>query len=340
MHDAQRPAIASSPGTATTLSRNTDAARVDGGSQRGRSPPRPARLPESTHSSANPAARARRMSAGRRPRPRRADRRLDRRRSAGGARSTLANLAGGDTPSTAASVVAAPRSPANGGRFGPRRTTSSRENSVRTARPCRSASSRRAVATGELALPPNAPPLASGLAGSPPGTHHDASGSRYAGLDPARREPHATVGQLGQRQRRRGVHRRPPSLHLARRLARLEQRFRDHPLDARRPRRSRRRSRAGAAPRPARRGRGVVGEPTAAERNLAPDPLARRRLRARPASRRGVESRGAPDRRIDDVDRVRRRCASRCTGTGARPARGRRRSRRSCPSRAAPRRGR
>ena len=33
-------------------------------------------------------------------------------------------------------------------------------------------------ATGEVTLPPKAPPLASGVTGSPPGTHHDASGSR------------------------------------------------------------------------------------------------------------------------------------------------------------------
>ena len=35
-----------------------------------------------------------------------------------------------------------------------------------------------AAATGDDTLPPNAPPLASGFAGSPPGSHHDASGSR------------------------------------------------------------------------------------------------------------------------------------------------------------------
>src|SRR4051794_4756328 len=68
-----------------------------------------------------------------------------------------------------------------GGRLGPRRTTSSRAYTTRTARPARSASSRAATPTGDATFPPNAPPLASGDAGSPPGSHHDASGSRYAG---------------------------------------------------------------------------------------------------------------------------------------------------------------
>src|ERR671910_221325 len=68
-----------------------------------------------------------------------------------------------------------------GGRLGPRRTTSSRERTTRTARPNRSDNARPAAGTGEDSLPPNAPPLASGVTGSPPGSHHDASGSRYAG---------------------------------------------------------------------------------------------------------------------------------------------------------------
>src|SRR5262249_54096651 len=68
-----------------------------------------------------------------------------------------------------------------GGRLGPRRATASRENNTRTGRLIRSASARAAAMTGDATLPPNAPPFASGDAGSPPGAHHDASGSRYAG---------------------------------------------------------------------------------------------------------------------------------------------------------------
>src|SRR5581483_6357368 len=68
-----------------------------------------------------------------------------------------------------------------GGRLGPRCTVSSRDSSTRTGRPCSLANRRATSATGDAALPPNAPPLASGVTGSPPGAHHEASGSRYAG---------------------------------------------------------------------------------------------------------------------------------------------------------------
>src|SRR2546430_11965122 len=68
-----------------------------------------------------------------------------------------------------------------GGRLGPKRTTSSREKTTRTMRPRRSDRARAAAGTGDDSLPPNAPPFASGVDGSPPGSHHDASGSRYAG---------------------------------------------------------------------------------------------------------------------------------------------------------------
>src|SRR6266566_7408656 len=78
-----------------------------------------------------------------------------------------------------------------GGRLGPKRTTSSRENTTRTVRPRRSARARAAAGMGDDSFPPNAPPLASGVDGSPPGSHHDASGSRYAGSTQpvARRTP-------------------------------------------------------------------------------------------------------------------------------------------------------
>ena len=73
----------------------------------------------------------------------------------------------------------------------------------------------------EVSLPPNAPPFASGVAGSPPGSHHDASGSRYAGSTHAGGEPHAARGQRRERERRHvRVRRRPPPLHLRRDRAR------------------------------------------------------------------------------------------------------------------------
>ena len=67
---------------------------------------------------------------------------------------------------------------ASGGRLGPRRTTSSRRHRTRTASPVSSARSRARAGTGLRALPPKAPPLASGGAGRPPGRLQLASGSR------------------------------------------------------------------------------------------------------------------------------------------------------------------
>ena len=58
---------------------------------------------------------------------------------------------------------------ASGGRFGPWRTTSSRHQSTRTGLCHSSARDRARVGTGLRRLPPKAPPLASGDAGSPRG---------------------------------------------------------------------------------------------------------------------------------------------------------------------------
>ena len=66
---------------------------------------------------------------------------------------------------------AAPRSrrPAarrrSAGRFGPRRTTSSREKTTRTGRPYRSASSRAAAGAGDASLAPEGPPIGGGVGG-------------------------------------------------------------------------------------------------------------------------------------------------------------------------------
>ena len=215
----------------------------------------------------------------------------------------------------------APRSRPIGGRFGPRRTTSSREYTTRTVRPRRSASSRAAAGARDAAFPPNAPPLASGVAGSPPGTHHDASGSRYAGSTQlvASRTPPGTAG--GAVSGGRVDCGRAPALHLARGRPRLVERVGHDPeqsrgLDARR-------GRAGRAgdghERVAR--RGVVGEPAVAERHVAaptcwatpPSSAARRRAAVEVAAHegQGCQPRGR-------ARSPRTPSAIRCTGRGAR----------------------
>ena len=78
--------------------------------------------------------------------------------------------------------VPSARSPSpRGGRFGARRTTSSRRHRTRTASSVSSASSRARAGTGLRTFPPKAPPLPSGAAGRPPGRLQLASGSTYAG---------------------------------------------------------------------------------------------------------------------------------------------------------------
>ena len=94
--------------------------------------------------------------------------------------------------------------PATGGRLGPRRTTSSRSSSTRTERPCASASDRAASVTTLARLPPNAPPLASGEWGSPPGVAPRRVGFEVGRFDPGgaqarrprrRRAPRAEAGR-------------------------------------------------------------------------------------------------------------------------------------------------
>jgi len=55
---------------------------------------------------------------------------------------------------------------ATGGRFGPRRTASSRDSVTRTGRPWRTASVRATAPTSLATLPPKAPPFANGVTGS------------------------------------------------------------------------------------------------------------------------------------------------------------------------------
>ena len=146
----------------------------------------------------------------------------------------------------------------------PRRSAGASARGARRPRASTRRAPARPVRVGELAgrgrrpatptLPPNAPPLASGVAGSPPGAHHDASGSRYAGSTQpvASRTPPGTGA--GQRERRHGIDGRAPTLHLARerRAPRAATRRRPSRMPAAStPAPS---SRAGAGPRPARRG--------------------------------------------------------------------------------------
>ena len=104
--------------------------------------------------------------------------------------------------------------PATGGRLGPRRTTSSRDQTTRTGRPYSSARRRASAATGEHTFPPNAPPLAHGDTGSPPGSHHDGVGLEVGRLDVG--GPEGQVPGPG-RHLERVQQREPaaPALHLA-----------------------------------------------------------------------------------------------------------------------------
>ena len=179
------------------------------------------------------------------------------------------------------------RSPAAiGGRFGPRRTTSSRVYSTRTGRPCSSARRRATAPTSVATLPPNAPPLASGVAGSPPGAHHEASGSRYPGSTHVvcNVRCHSPGGSSTGQEQRRG---RPPALHRAGQPPGLRQRLADVPL-ARPPR----------APRRGPRRREVVGEPGPTERRRRADQLGRPTFEECPSGAREVGSvlRFRPDR--------------------------------------------
>ncbi len=104
----------------------------------------------------------------------------------------------------------------------------------------------------------------------PPGAHHAASGSRYAGSTQVvcSVRIQAPSRQLDRRSQRR---RRAPSLDLAAELARLGQRFADHPLAVDVEQCDQRVGR-----------RGVVGEPAAPERDVRPHVLRHPTLQRRP----------------------------------------------------------
>ena len=125
-----------------------------------------------------------------------------------------------------------------GGRFGPSRThvlaARTRPGPVG---PSRSASSRAAAGASDATLPPNAPPFASGDAGSPPGHAPRRVGLEVRRLDPARREPH-TAGRARRAaeaaRRRRSSCAVPAPCPRAR--ARFEQRLGRRPSARPRPR--------------------------------------------------------------------------------------------------------
>ncbi len=119
-------------------------------------------------------------------------------------------------------------------------------------------------------LPPNAPPLASGVTGSPPGAHHEASGSRYAGSTQVvwrvrSQVPSGSVDGPGQR---RG---RPAALDLAGPAAGLGRASRRRP--------SRRRPSARRPARPP--GAMSSANPPPPERDVRPDLLGSSPPRAR-----------------------------------------------------------
>ncbi len=125
----------------------------------------------------------------------------------------------------------------------------------------------------ESDFPPNAPPFASDEAGSPPGAHHDASGSRYAGSTQlvASRTPPAGHGDSASGGAEVCVVRRPWILPAAARA--VVQRLADDPLDARRGNGLRVGTRRTGDGDQHVAGRGVVGEPAGAERDVGGDAL-------------------------------------------------------------------
>ena len=99
---------------------------------------------------------------------------------------------------------------------------SSRASRTRTARPCSSARRRAAAATGESALPPKAPPLASGDRRLTTRLAPRGVGLEVGGLDPRRAQGEVPVARRA-RPGAAGLDGGAAALHLARRLAGLGQ---------------------------------------------------------------------------------------------------------------------
>ena len=216
------------------------------------------------------------------------------------------------------------RCAAIGGRLGPSRTQSSRENTTRTVRPNRSASSRAAAGAIDVDLPPNAPPLASGDAGVAAGFAPRRVGLEVRRLDPARRQAHAAG-----RERRQAsgvttstVVRRPWTLPAS--VAGVDERLADDPATCPRPRPSAPDDPGGTRDRDQRVAwRVVVGEAAVAERHLGADAAARRRPRAGALEPAAARSRRPParcrirGRRDRLADRVPARAAAEVRGERA-----------------------
>ena len=174
---------------------------------------------------------------------------------------------------------------ATGGRFGPRRTTSSRLYSTRTARPCSPARRRATSRTSWAALPPNAPPLANTLTGSPPGNAPRRVGFEVTGLDPCGAQRPRPIAR-GKSQRPRETDRRTPAGNVAGRGSRLHERLAHDPTTVGRPHRYERVER-----------RRVVSEPALAERHGRPDALRHAPFDRGPSAGR-VEVAGGIDRHV------------------------------------------
>ena len=118
------------------------------------------------------------------------------------------------TPTRRTPHPSAPMPPATGGRLGPNRTTSSRDQTTRTGQPLLSASRRASGSLASGASPRRPHRSRQADAGSPPGVHHEASGSTYAGsTQVVRRVSFQSPGRQGDRMVQPQA--APPPLHLA-----------------------------------------------------------------------------------------------------------------------------
>ena len=220
-----------------------------------------------------------------------------------------------------------------GGRLGPRRTTSSREEHHAP----RDRSGRRA--RGRRLRPVNRPcprtrrRSPSGDAGSPPGSHHDASGSRYAGSTQpvtSRTPPGGSTGRSSGGRASTVVRR--PCTFPARTRASNSDSATTHDRPAASTASTAEPGGRGTAT-SASRGRGRRRNRPRRAAHLIPRPGSHR-LRASPGARR---RRGHAYAWGRSAARARRRpSASPCSDTGARQARGRDRCAGPCPWRAAP----
>ncbi len=291
-----------------------------------RPPARPARR----STAGPPAPRPSRPRAGRAPpagpatRPTSTRRRDRSRRSRATRASRSAEPGVRPTRTTPVRPAAARR--ASGGRLGPRRTTSSRHQSTRTGSPVVVGQGRRRRGTGLRRLPPKAPPLASGDAGT-----LDRAGTSWRR---ARRRPAPPRSSAGSAPTRRG---RPRPDATAARCCCGPGPAGPGPrrAQARRERRRRRPAGPGRPPAPSRRRshrrRGPRRRPSSGRPGPRPGPATRpapgcvRRLPARSMARVDAE-RAAPAASTIDCHPVQRqRWASRADSTSRRVGRAPRR---------------